>query len=74
MGNTDSNHTDILIQSQQSQDWLKVEDMGYCELWMNKKTGKRCQAYPISNNVIDDTQQIEKYAFRKAHSSNLVAA
>jgi hypothetical protein len=61
------------MQHQKLEEWMKVEDQGFCELWLHKKTGRQLQAYPIAHSVAGDRQQQEKYAFRKAHGSHLVA-
>lgn len=74
MGNEQANETSISLTKQDREDWFKVEEQGFCELWANKKTGKRFQAYPIPDSIAKDKVQVEKYVFRKLHGSTLVSA
>lgn len=74
MGNQQASETNLSLTSQEREDWVKVEDQGYCELWANRKTNRRFQAYAISDATARDNVQIEKYAFRKIHNAYLVSA
>ena len=74
MGNEQASETSISLTKQDREDWFKVEEQGFCELWANKKTGKRFQAYPIPDSIAKDKVQVEKYVFRKLHASTLVSA
>lgn len=58
MGNKQASETNISLTNQVREDWVKIEDQGYCQLWGNKKTNQRFQAYPISDATARDNVQI----------------
>jgi hypothetical protein len=73
MGNSNNQEQSIVMDGQSWQDWTKVEEQGFCELWMHKRSGKQLQAYPIPESFARNQEQLRKYQFRKTNNLYLVS-
>ena len=72
MGNSNNQEASIVVDASSWRDWTKVEEQGFCELWMHKRTGQQLQAYPIPEEFARNSSQLKKYHFRKLNNSYLV--
>ena len=73
MGNSNNQETSMVVDAANWKEWTKVEEQGFCELWMHKRTGRQLQAYPIPESFARSNDQLKKYYFRKINSANIVS-